>query len=112
MSDYWMPNMNGLDLLVETRKRGIDSPFILLTGENSAVITCLALGHSKIGCCDYHESNHPQFYESLGIGFRNQRNALNFIDVDYYLHKNGNNHDLFNELLHFVSAIFATRQIR
>ncbi|MFW9992444.1 MAG: response regulator [Candidatus Odinarchaeota archaeon] len=104
ISDYRMPEMNGLDLLLETRKRGIESPFILLTGEDAAVITRQALEYHGVNSYGYFLDPF-QLHEFLGIGWCYQCYILNFTGVDYYLNKKGNVHDLFNELLYFLSLI-------
>jgi len=66
VSDYLMPERNGLDLLKELRDKGNDSPFILFTGKGreEVAIKALNLGAdqyvNKIGKPEvvYHELTH------------------------------------------------------
>jgi len=50
ISDYKMPNMDGLQLLKTLREEGLDIPFVLLTGHGSIDSTMEAI---KLGTVDY-----------------------------------------------------------
>jgi CheY-like chemotaxis protein len=43
ISAYEMPELNGLELLTETRQQGHDIPFVLFTGEDAEIVAREAL---------------------------------------------------------------------
>ena len=67
LSDYQMPEMNGLQLLKEVRESNKDLPFIFLTGQGNEALAVEAL---KAGANDYYSKN---------FGFINQERLLNTI---------------------------------
>jgi DNA-binding NtrC family response regulator len=50
MTDLRMPDMSALELLRETRHRGISVPFVILTGRGDEAAAIAAL---RLGACDY-----------------------------------------------------------
>jgi len=48
--DYKLPDINGRDFIVELRKRGLDAPFIVMTGQGGEEI---AVEMMKLGAKDY-----------------------------------------------------------
>jgi signal transduction histidine kinase len=50
MTDLRMPDMSALELLRETRHRGITVPFVILTGRGDEAAAIAAL---RLGACDY-----------------------------------------------------------
>ena len=50
ISDYLMPQANGLDMLASLRKEALDIPFILITAEGSEALAVQAL---RLGVSDY-----------------------------------------------------------
>ncbi len=67
LSDYQMPFMNGMELLKSLRERGIDTPFIFITGQGNEEIARNAF---KSGANDYFTKE---------IGFAHFARILNSI---------------------------------
>ena len=68
VSDYDMPEMNGLDLLRAVRKRAPSIPFVLFTGKGSEEIASEAI---SAGVTDYLQKGGPEQYEVLANRIEN-----------------------------------------
>lgn len=69
LSDYKMPNKNGLDLLKEIRDTYGNMPFILLTGKGSEKVASEAMSNSAT---DYFKKkSNPEAYEILAQRIEN-----------------------------------------
>jgi PAS domain S-box-containing protein len=79
LADHEMPGgMNGLELLEILKQKGIDIPFIYLTGQGNEQIAAEAF---RLGACDYYSKNFgfAYFYRivnSIKQNVRNYRKAL------------------------------------
>lgn len=70
VSDYEMPEMDGISLLKTIRKRDEDIPFILYTGKGSEDVASKAI---SVGVSDYmQKSSGRDHYELLANRIRNQ----------------------------------------
>lgn len=61
--DYMLPRMNGLELMTEVRRRGLNLPFILVTGMGTEDVVVSAL---KLGASDYL-LKHGRHYSELAL---------------------------------------------
>jgi two-component system sensor histidine kinase UhpB len=61
--DYLLPGMNGLELIAEIRRRGLNLPFILVTGLGNEDIVVAAL---RLGASDYL-LKHGRYYAELAL---------------------------------------------
>lgn len=69
LSDYDMPEMDGLEFLRQMRARGLERPFVLLTGKGSEEIASEAI---SVGASDYFQkSGSIDQFEILANRIRN-----------------------------------------
>lgn len=68
VSDYQMPEMNGVEFLEAVRERDADIPFILYTGKGSEEVAADAI---RAGSTDYLQKQTGEEYELLANRIRN-----------------------------------------
>lgn len=68
VSDYQMPEMDGLEFLEQVREIRPDLPFVLFTGEGSESIASRAI---TAGVTDYLQKRNPEQYDLLANRVRN-----------------------------------------
>ena len=72
LSDWNMPNMDGLTFLKEIRQRNKDIPFIMITTESERARVVAAI---QAGCSDYLYLTRPHF--AVLVAFENAVLAVN-----------------------------------
>ncbi|MFW9993763.1 MAG: response regulator [Candidatus Odinarchaeota archaeon] len=103
VSDYQMPEMTGLELLLKLRKQGISVPFIILTGKDPSALVKQSL--------DSMGFKHPHrcLLDTLGIDCTSTEQILNFFGIYHCFRKERELTSLFYELAIFLLSILETR---
>lgn len=79
LSDYQMPNTNGLTFLRNLRNTGINTPFIFLTGHGNEGIAATAF---KAGADDYYTKElEISHYERILNSIKNLTTARKHVDI-------------------------------
>ena len=77
VSDYEMPEMNGIDLLKAVKSRGDDTPFIIFTGRGREVVAIEALNNGASFYLQKGGDVPVQYAELRNMIFQASRSSLN-----------------------------------
>jgi DNA-binding NtrC family response regulator len=106
LSDVHMPEMDGVQLQVELKRRSLDIPVVLMTGQGTAEIVTAAL---RLGAFDYfekpfdlkavqqvvisalevgvHRDRLSQPYEQPASDIKRSRRAIQLLQLSNHLHR-------------------------